>query len=578
MRSNWWRWLWGTIPLLLLGWLAVEAEHKRIERDLSERTLAELGKAGLPWAQTAFQGRDGVIAGKAADVADPDKAYELVRKVWGVRVADNKAELIDQVENYHWSVSRLNNRVRLTGYVPNAGARQIIIGVARASFPGFEIQDRMKLGRGAPNQDSWLGGITFALKQLTYLKRGDARLDVLNLAISGEAEDAGAYRTLASLASNVPKGIKIVGNTITPPVVSPHIWTARFDGASMNFKGSVPSDSIRSDLMTAAREKLGESAVTDDTEPGNGVAAGWAETALLAVRQLRRLENGIAEIRDGVLTISGVAPDDETADAIRTALKAVPAAYKLSDGLSVKPKPKPAEAPAPAAPEPAAAPAAEPAKETQAPAPIARSEPAAPSSPAPAPVTPDVQIVVPLPSVPPLPPTLQPPAPPSPPTAALPQAKAPEPKPAEPKPVEAKPAAPPPSPKEVQAAKSCQDTLRTVAAQGTLLFRYGSADLAPGSTETLDKLAAAAKACPNTVIEVAGHASIEGEAQANMRLSQSRAQSVVGYLVKAGVDARQLEAKGYGVEKPTAPNTSPDNLAKNRRIEFSVRPAATAGN
>ncbi len=33
MRSNWWRWLWGTIPLLLLGWLAVEAEHKRIERD-----------------------------------------------------------------------------------------------------------------------------------------------------------------------------------------------------------------------------------------------------------------------------------------------------------------------------------------------------------------------------------------------------------------------------------------------------------------------------------------------------------------------------------------------------------------
>ncbi len=55
--------------------------------------------------------------------------------------------------------------------------------MTRASFPGFEIQDRMKLGRGAPNQDNWLGGISFALKQLTYLKRGDARLDVLNLSI-----------------------------------------------------------------------------------------------------------------------------------------------------------------------------------------------------------------------------------------------------------------------------------------------------------------------------------------------------------------------------------------------------------
>lgn len=540
MRSNWWRWLWGTIPLLLLGWLAVEAEHKRIERDLQERTSLELKGAGLTWAQTAFQGRDGLITGKASDVSDPDKAHDLVKRVWGVRVADNKAELIDQVENYHWAVSRLNNRVRLTGYVPNQGARQIILGVARANFPGFEIQDRMKLGRGAPNQDSWLGGISYALKQLTYLRRGDARLDMLNLSLSGEAEDSGAYRTVASLASNLPKAIKISALAITPPVVSPHIWTARYDGRSMNFKGSVPSEAARSELLSAAREKLPESAVTDDTEPGDGVAPGWSEVAVLAVRQLRRLENGTAEIRDGQLSISGLAPDDEAAEAVRAALKAVPAAYKLSDGLSVKPKPKPAE--------PQPAPAAAPAKEE----------------------APNVDVVVPVLPVPPLAPSLLPP------TAALPAPKPVEP----PKPAEAPKAvpAPQPTPQQMQAAKSCQDTLRTVAAQGTLLFRYGSSDLTAGSTETLDKLAAAAKACPDMLIEVAGHSSIEGEAQANLRLSQSRAQSVVDYLVKTGgVPARQLEAKGYGVEKPVAPNTTPENLAKNRRIEFSVRPAATAG-
>lgn len=544
MRSNWWRWLWGTIPLLLLGWLAVEAEHKRIERDLQERTSTDLTKAGLAWAKTAFQGRDGVLSGKASDVSDPDKAYDIVRRVWGVRIADNKSELIDQVENYHWAVSRLNNRVRLTGYVPNQGARQIIVGVARANFPGFEIQDRMKLGRGAPNQDTWLGGISFALKQLTSLKRGDARLDMLNFSLSGEAEDAGAYRTLSAMTSSLPKAVKLVALQITPPVVTPHVWTARFDGRSMNFKGFVPSEATRSDLLAAAREKLPEAAVTDDTEPGEGVSAGWADTALLTVRQLRRLENGAAEIRDGQLFLSGLAPDDETADAVRAAMKALPAAYKLSDSLNVKPKPKPVEPPAPA----------------PAPAPVV--------PPAPAPV-PNVDVVVPLPSVPPLPPALMPPV------ASAPQPKAVEP----PKPADPPKAVPEPkpTPQQVQAAQSCQDTLRTVATQGTLLFRYGSADLAPGSTQTLDKLAAAAKACPNMLIEVGGHSSIEGEAQANLRLSQNRAQSVVDYLIKTGgLDARQLEAKGYGVEKPVAPNTSPDNLAKNRRIEFTVRPASTA--
>ncbi|RZI39082.1 BON domain-containing protein, partial [Herbaspirillum sp. HC18] len=145
-----------------------------MEQDLSSRAAAALNGAGLSWAATGFQGRDGVLTGRASDVSDPDKAMSLLSNVWGVRVVDNRADLIEQVENYVWFASRRNNRVRLTGYVPQANARQVILGVARASFPGFEIQDRMKLARGVPSVDAWLGGVSFALKQLTSLKRGDA--------------------------------------------------------------------------------------------------------------------------------------------------------------------------------------------------------------------------------------------------------------------------------------------------------------------------------------------------------------------------------------------------------------------
>ena len=73
-------------------------------------------------------------------------------------------------------------------------------------------------------------------------------------------------------------------------------------------------------------------------------------------------------------------------------------------------------------------------------------------------------------------------------------------------------------------------------------------------------------------IEVAGHASSEGNAASNRQLSLKRAQSVVAYLVHAGVDAAQLEPVGFGATRPIAPNDSIENMAKNRRIEFTVRP------
>jgi len=43
-------------------------------------------------------------------------------------------------------------------------------------------------------------------------------------------------------------------------------------------------------------------------------------------------------------------------------------------------------------------------------------------------------------------------------------------------------------------------------------------------------------------------------------------------LVQAGVDPGRLEPIGFGATRPVAPNDSGENMAKNRRIEFTVRP------
>ena len=114
--------------------------------------------------------------------------------------------------------------------------------------------------------------------------------------------------------------------------------------------------------------------------------------------------------------------------------------------------------------------------------------------------------------------------------------------------------------------------MASLANAGQIHFRLASADLESTSFQTLDRLAEAAKSCPGLRIEVGGHASSEGSAELNQQLSFRRAQSVVAYLVHAGVDVTQLEPVGHGASQPAAPNDSSENMARNRRIEFTVRP------
>ena len=84
-------------------------------------------------------------------------------------------------------------------------------------------------------------------------------------------------------------------------------------------------------------------------------------------------------------------------------------------------------------------------------------------------------------------------------------------------------------------------------------------------------MAGTAKACPGLKIEIEGHTDSEGTPERNQRLSDRRAQAVVDFLIKRGVDQAQLQAIGYGETRPLAPNDTTENRAKNRRIEFTVR-------
>jgi outer membrane protein OmpA-like peptidoglycan-associated protein len=117
--------------------------------------------------------------------------------------------------------------------------------------------------------------------------------------------------------------------------------------------------------------------------------------------------------------------------------------------------------------------------------------------------------------------------------------------------------------------------LENIAPQSTtqlrnIFFDYNSASLKPESYSELNMLANFLKEHPNIKIEISGHTDSLGNYEYNMKLSLRRANSVVNYLVKQGIDRHRLIPKGYGPTKPIASNKTPEGRALNRRVEFKI--------
>jgi OmpA-OmpF porin, OOP family len=107
-----------------------------------------------------------------------------------------------------------------------------------------------------------------------------------------------------------------------------------------------------------------------------------------------------------------------------------------------------------------------------------------------------------------------------------------------------------------------------------IMFKAASAEIDERSTPLLREIADTLQRNPQaTHVQVQGHTDNRGDSAANQALSQQRAESVVRWLVDAGVDSSRLEAKGYGDSRPIVPNLTPDNRARNRRVQFMIRKA-----
>ncbi len=101
-------------------------------------------------------------------------------------------------------------------------------------------------------------------------------------------------------------------------------------------------------------------------------------------------------------------------------------------------------------------------------------------------------------------------------------------------------------------------------------FETGKAELKPEAYTVLDELVEYLKRKDDEKIEVGGHTDNVGKADANMVLSQNRANTVRAYLLMKGILPERVTAKGYGLTEPVAENDTAEGRSLNRRTEVKI--------
>lgn len=108
---------------------------------------------------------------------------------------------------------------------------------------------------------------------------------------------------------------------------------------------------------------------------------------------------------------------------------------------------------------------------------------------------------------------------------------------------------------------------------GPVVFGKASTNLDRKGQKAIDEVTRIAATCAGTLIEVHGHTDATGSASANRRLSEQRARAVAERLIGAGIEPRRIVIIGHGDTAPILPNTTAENRARNRRIEFTLKDA-----
>jgi len=114
----------------------------------------------------------------------------------------------------------------------------------------------------------------------------------------------------------------------------------------------------------------------------------------------------------------------------------------------------------------------------------------------------------------------------------------------------------------------CQEDVQALLRARTIRFEESSAEIQAASHSLIGEVAEALRPCLGSIIAITGHTDSSGPEPGNIALSQERAEAVQAALIRRGIPADGLRARGVGSAEPVT-GLDPGDPA-NRRIDFSV--------
>ncbi len=620
------KWWWGLLPVLLLWVLANWQKTDLVAADVKARAeaagLAAAGAVpGLSPVTAIVSGRDVSLAGDVRSARLQPETLNAVDREFGVRRVGGGVRLAQPLRPYLWSAQREGSRILLSGVVPNAEVKVANAEAAARAIQGAVVDDQQRIAFGAP--EGFAEATASVIPELARVSSGKATLSDAQICFEGVATTPDVFVEIGQRQARAPEGFTRQACAVTPPTVSPYLWSAVKSAAgSITLSGFYPSDAVRSEINTIVRAASPGATVTDAMRPALGAPQGLVAMITAAAGQLSQLVEGTASLSNAVYAVTGRGPASfDACDALRRALPG-----QLSQGFS-----------------------------------LGSAEIACPPPPPPPP--PPV-IVAPAPPPPPPPVAeLPPPPPPAPVVLGSPVAlswsaskdrqgltlsgQAPSDAAREKLLAAARAVAPgdvvdnlvteaeltdaeayealtqsalaqlarldigtvriedkaltiqgltcreatrlevetgagaglPPGYRasgqvalRQTGCSACQLAVDEAMNGRSLQFEQGSAGLADdaASRTLLDDLANALRACPNARISVEGHTNSDGDRDRNRRLSEARARAVAEALASRGLNAANLTPVGYGQDRPLIPHGSDEAREKNRRVQFTV--------